>query len=204
MSPYVVAQHLHSPALILGAWVTGGVAALLGAFIYAEIEPHREPGGAPGKDVRFRGLLLRLRIPRSARALQGEGNRPREVLRQARLSRQPPHRPRCRAGQTCGCRSPFSGTFDVAKSLGKPVDTLKIIGKTVILRCLLRREHDASGARPAASGSLLLPDTDGRGKQILSGILKIERFHGCEGFRLRTGQKAPPARRRGGGFSAFR
>jgi len=37
MNPYVVAQHLHSPALILGAWVTGGVAALLGAFIYAEL-----------------------------------------------------------------------------------------------------------------------------------------------------------------------
>ena len=37
INPYVVAQHLQSPALILGAWVTGGVAALLGAFIYAEL-----------------------------------------------------------------------------------------------------------------------------------------------------------------------
>jgi basic amino acid/polyamine antiporter, APA family len=37
MNPYVVAQHLHSPALILGAWIAGGVVALFGAFIYAEL-----------------------------------------------------------------------------------------------------------------------------------------------------------------------
>ncbi|GAC1446819.1 MAG: amino acid permease [Pyrinomonadaceae bacterium] len=37
INPYVVAQQVHTPALILGAWVLGGVIALLGAFIYAEL-----------------------------------------------------------------------------------------------------------------------------------------------------------------------
>jgi APA family basic amino acid/polyamine antiporter len=33
INPYVVAQQVHTPALILGAWVAGGVIALAGAFI---------------------------------------------------------------------------------------------------------------------------------------------------------------------------
>lgn len=37
VNPAVVARHLHSPFLILGAWVAGGVLALLGAMIYAEL-----------------------------------------------------------------------------------------------------------------------------------------------------------------------
>jgi APA family basic amino acid/polyamine antiporter len=37
MNPYVVAQRLHTPVLILGAWVAGGVIAMQGAFIYAEL-----------------------------------------------------------------------------------------------------------------------------------------------------------------------
>jgi APA family basic amino acid/polyamine antiporter len=37
MNPYVVAQQVHTSALILGAWITGGVIALTGAFIYAEL-----------------------------------------------------------------------------------------------------------------------------------------------------------------------
>jgi len=37
MNPSVVAGHLHSAALILGAWIAGGIVALLGAFIYAEL-----------------------------------------------------------------------------------------------------------------------------------------------------------------------
>jgi APA family basic amino acid/polyamine antiporter len=37
MNPSVVAGHLHSPALILAAWVAGGIVALFGAFIYAEL-----------------------------------------------------------------------------------------------------------------------------------------------------------------------
>ena len=34
---YVVAQIVHTPVLILGAWLVGGVIALAGAFIYAEL-----------------------------------------------------------------------------------------------------------------------------------------------------------------------
>lgn len=37
INPYVVAQHLHDPLLILGAWGMGGLIALAGAFIYAEL-----------------------------------------------------------------------------------------------------------------------------------------------------------------------
>ena len=37
MNPSVVARQVHSPFLILGAWVAGGGLALLGAFIWAEL-----------------------------------------------------------------------------------------------------------------------------------------------------------------------
>src|SRR5512146_978534 len=37
INPYVVAQRVHTPVLILGAWLAGGVIALLGAFIWAEL-----------------------------------------------------------------------------------------------------------------------------------------------------------------------
>jgi APA family basic amino acid/polyamine antiporter len=37
MNPHVVAEVLHTPALILGAWAAGGLIALAGAFIYAEL-----------------------------------------------------------------------------------------------------------------------------------------------------------------------
>lgn len=37
INPYVVAQRVHTAALIIGAWVAGGVLALLGAFVYAEL-----------------------------------------------------------------------------------------------------------------------------------------------------------------------
>lgn len=37
VNPYVVALQLHSPFLILGVWLLGGVLALLGAFIWAEL-----------------------------------------------------------------------------------------------------------------------------------------------------------------------
>ena len=36
-NPYVVAQQVHTPTLILGAWAVGGLIALAGAFIYAEL-----------------------------------------------------------------------------------------------------------------------------------------------------------------------
>ncbi len=37
MNPYVVAQRVHTPVLILGAWIAGGLIALVGAFIWAEL-----------------------------------------------------------------------------------------------------------------------------------------------------------------------
>ncbi len=43
INPYVVALRVHTPFLILGVWVMGGVLALLGAFIWAELAT-RLPG----------------------------------------------------------------------------------------------------------------------------------------------------------------
>ena len=37
INPSVVARHVHSGPLILGAWLVGGLVALVGAFIYAEL-----------------------------------------------------------------------------------------------------------------------------------------------------------------------
>ena len=37
MNPALVAREIHTPALVLGAWIFGGLIALTGAFIYAEI-----------------------------------------------------------------------------------------------------------------------------------------------------------------------
>jgi len=37
INPYVVAQQVHTPALILGVWICGGIVALVGAFIWAEL-----------------------------------------------------------------------------------------------------------------------------------------------------------------------
>jgi basic amino acid/polyamine antiporter, APA family len=37
INPYVVARQVHAPAAILGAWALGGVIALAGAFVYAEL-----------------------------------------------------------------------------------------------------------------------------------------------------------------------
>ena len=37
INSYVVAREVHTPALVLAAWFVGGVIALLGAFIYAEL-----------------------------------------------------------------------------------------------------------------------------------------------------------------------
>ncbi len=43
VNPAVVAASLHSPTLALAAWVVGGVVAILGAFVYAELAA-RIPG----------------------------------------------------------------------------------------------------------------------------------------------------------------
>src|SRR5207237_9156006 len=37
VNPSVVARQVHTPILILGAWLVGGVIALIGAFVYAEL-----------------------------------------------------------------------------------------------------------------------------------------------------------------------
>ena len=37
INPYIVAQRVHTSPLILGAWIMGGLIALAGAFIYAEL-----------------------------------------------------------------------------------------------------------------------------------------------------------------------
>jgi APA family basic amino acid/polyamine antiporter len=37
INPYLVAERVHTPALILGAWIAGGLIALVGGFIYAEL-----------------------------------------------------------------------------------------------------------------------------------------------------------------------
>jgi basic amino acid/polyamine antiporter, APA family len=46
INPYVVARQVHTPVMIVGAWAAGGVIALLGAFVYAELAALRpEVGG---------------------------------------------------------------------------------------------------------------------------------------------------------------
>lgn len=40
MNSYVVARIVHTPMLILSVWVVGGLTALLGGFIYAELASH--------------------------------------------------------------------------------------------------------------------------------------------------------------------
>jgi APA family basic amino acid/polyamine antiporter len=37
INPYVVAQKVHTPFLILAVWIAGGVIALFGAFVFAEL-----------------------------------------------------------------------------------------------------------------------------------------------------------------------
>jgi basic amino acid/polyamine antiporter, APA family len=44
-NPYVVAQKVHTPFLILGAWGVGGLIALAGAFIYAELSSQTTESG---------------------------------------------------------------------------------------------------------------------------------------------------------------
>jgi APA family basic amino acid/polyamine antiporter len=45
MNPSVVARIVHSPELILGAWLVGGCIAIAGAFIYAELAARRPQVG---------------------------------------------------------------------------------------------------------------------------------------------------------------
>jgi basic amino acid/polyamine antiporter, APA family len=45
INAYVVARQVHPAALVLGAWAMGGLIALAGAFIYAELAAHRPQVG---------------------------------------------------------------------------------------------------------------------------------------------------------------
>jgi APA family basic amino acid/polyamine antiporter len=54
-TPYVVAQQVHRPLLILGAWAVGGLIALAGAFIYAELSSQNSASG--GQYVYLRDAL---------------------------------------------------------------------------------------------------------------------------------------------------
>src|SRR3954467_10544831 len=41
VNPSVVARQVHTPTLILGAWLIGGAIAVIGAFVYAELAARR-------------------------------------------------------------------------------------------------------------------------------------------------------------------
>ena len=45
INPHVVARQVHSGPMILGAWIVGGIIALLGAFVYAELASLRPESG---------------------------------------------------------------------------------------------------------------------------------------------------------------
>src|SRR5438477_11896052 len=55
INPYLVAQRVHTPALILAAWVAGGLIALAGGFIYAQLAARRPAVG--GQYAYFRQPL---------------------------------------------------------------------------------------------------------------------------------------------------
>src|SRR5438552_17952147 len=52
INPYVVAQQVPSTILILAAWAFGGLIALAGAFIYAELSFQTSPSGGLYVDLR--------------------------------------------------------------------------------------------------------------------------------------------------------
>ena len=55
INPYLVAQSVHSTGWILGAWIAGGLIALLGGFIYAELAARMPVVG--GQYAYLRGAL---------------------------------------------------------------------------------------------------------------------------------------------------
>jgi len=58
VNPAVVARSLHPPALVLAAWTLGGIIALLGAFVYAELAARIPATG--GEYVYLRDIYGRL------------------------------------------------------------------------------------------------------------------------------------------------
>ena len=50
VNPAEVARHVHTPGLIVGVWVLGGIIALSGALVYAELAARRPAvGGQIGR-----------------------------------------------------------------------------------------------------------------------------------------------------------
>ena len=47
VNPYVVARQVHSGPMVLAAWILGGLTALAGAFVYAELAVLRPESGRP-------------------------------------------------------------------------------------------------------------------------------------------------------------
>src|SRR6185295_10959233 len=45
INPYVVARQVHTPLLVLGVWIFGGLLALIAAFIWAELATRRPDVG---------------------------------------------------------------------------------------------------------------------------------------------------------------
>ena len=45
INPYVVARQVNTPALVLAAWTFGGIVAVAGAFVYAELASLRPAVG---------------------------------------------------------------------------------------------------------------------------------------------------------------
>ncbi len=52
INPYVVALQVHTPFLILGMWLLGGILALLGAFIWAELAAQMPGAGGQYRYLR--------------------------------------------------------------------------------------------------------------------------------------------------------
>lgn len=52
INPYVVAQHVHTPVLILGVWAAGGGLAMIGAFIWAELATRLPEAGGQYRYLR--------------------------------------------------------------------------------------------------------------------------------------------------------
>jgi amino acid transporter len=54
INSYVVAKLVHTPTMILGAWLAGGLLALVGAFIYAELSNRMPKVGGQYAYIRLR------------------------------------------------------------------------------------------------------------------------------------------------------
>ena len=64
VNPAVVATHVQAPALIVGVWLFGGLIAIAGAFVYAELAARRPEVGGQYAYLRdaFGPVELRLNV----------------------------------------------------------------------------------------------------------------------------------------------